>query len=197
MSYGHNDIRARNWALLGTILAFTLWILLLAMLAIPVARADNINVTQGSGKVMATDDIGGVNYQRHKLIFGPDGTNEGDVSRANPLPVTAARSDDFSGVSGNITGVTPVEAAAAAGSGVRYYIETFTVSNSSTSVGTDVELLDGATVKYLCPASPNYGGCAVQFPTPIRGTANTAINCRNATTGAAVKCSVSGFKSSN
>lgn len=194
MSYGPNDLRNQNigFAFIASMIA--IWMFLLTALA---AHADNINVTQGSGKVMATDDIGGVNFQRHKLIFGPDGTNEGDVSRTNPLPVTSQRSDDFSGVSANITGVTPVEAAPAAGSGVRYYIETFTVSNSSTTVGTDVELLDGATVKYLCPAGPVYGGCAVTFPTPIRGTANTAINCRNATTGAAVKCSVSGFKSSN
>ena len=39
---------------------------------------------------MATDDISGVHYQRIKIVTGPDGTNEGDVSNSNPLPVSAA-----------------------------------------------------------------------------------------------------------
>lgn len=37
---------------------------------------------------LATDDIDGVHYPRTKLIFGADGITAGDVSAANPLPVT-------------------------------------------------------------------------------------------------------------
>lgn len=40
-----------------------------------------------SGDVIATDDIGGVKFQRVKMILGADGVNDGDVSSANPLPV--------------------------------------------------------------------------------------------------------------
>lgn len=40
-----------------------------------------------SGDVIATDDIGGVKFQRVKLIHGADGVNDGDVSTVNPLPV--------------------------------------------------------------------------------------------------------------
>lgn len=36
--------------------------------------ADNFAVTAGSGTTIATDDIGGVNYQRVKLSLGADGT---------------------------------------------------------------------------------------------------------------------------
>lgn len=52
--------------------------------------ADNTTITEGVGKVIASDEIAGVNYQRIKLIHGADGTNDGDVSSANPLPTADA-----------------------------------------------------------------------------------------------------------
>jgi hypothetical protein len=52
--------------------------------------ADNTTLP-GAGDVIASDDIGGAKYQRIKLIYGPDGTNSGDVSTANPLPVTEVK----------------------------------------------------------------------------------------------------------
>lgn len=53
--------------------------------------ADNttIPLPQTSGDVVATDDIGGVKFQRIKLIHGADGVNAGDVSVVNGLPVSA------------------------------------------------------------------------------------------------------------
>lgn len=61
--------------------------------------ADNTTLNTGSGgDVVASDDIGGVKYQRVKLIHGVDGTNDGDVSRTNPLPTVPAfgsRSDTY------------------------------------------------------------------------------------------------------
>ncbi len=53
--------------------------------------ADNILVTEGSGKTMATDDISSVHFQRNKLVHGVDGTNDGDVSRTNGLPVSSSQ----------------------------------------------------------------------------------------------------------
>lgn len=58
--------------------------------------ADNITALGNTGAgtdVLATDDIGGVQYPRVKLIFGADGVNSGDVSSANPLPIQAAPLD--------------------------------------------------------------------------------------------------------
>lgn len=50
--------------------------------------ADNVTANSGSGgPVIATDDIGSVHYTRIKLVHGADGTNDGDVSTANPYPV--------------------------------------------------------------------------------------------------------------
>lgn len=65
--------------------------------------ADNVPVGPTGGGVtsddsIAADDIGGVKYQRIKLIHGPDNTNDGDVSKSNPLPVEEhCENQDFDG----------------------------------------------------------------------------------------------------
>lgn len=49
---------------------------------------DNVLITQGSGTIVATDDVGaGVQVQRVKVTSGPDGTAN-DAQVASPLPVT-------------------------------------------------------------------------------------------------------------
>lgn len=51
--------------------------------------SDNFVSNPGSGgSTFASDDISSVQYPRIKLIQGADGTNDGDVSKANPFPVT-------------------------------------------------------------------------------------------------------------
>jgi hypothetical protein len=50
--------------------------------------ADNVAITAGAGTNIATDDIGGVQYQRVKIAYGTDGSAT-DASATNPLPVTA------------------------------------------------------------------------------------------------------------
>ncbi len=51
--------------------------------------ADNVTLP-ASAQVIATDEIAGVHYPRTKITLGADGTDDGDVSGANPLPVTVA-----------------------------------------------------------------------------------------------------------
>lgn len=50
--------------------------------------ADNVTAP-GTGTVFASDDIGGVHYQRVKPVVGADGSAT-DVSSANPLPISAS-----------------------------------------------------------------------------------------------------------
>ena len=50
--------------------------------------ADNVGYTPGSGATVAADEIGGVLYQRAKVVVGEDGVAT-DVSEANPMPVGA------------------------------------------------------------------------------------------------------------
>ena len=51
--------------------------------------ADNFQASAGTGDgvAFASDDISSVHYPRVKLVHGADGTNDGDISTANPLPV--------------------------------------------------------------------------------------------------------------
>lgn len=42
--------------------------------------ADNVAITAGAGTNIASDDIGGVQFQRVKMTVGPDGTNTGDLA---------------------------------------------------------------------------------------------------------------------
>jgi hypothetical protein len=50
--------------------------------------ADDVTITPGSGATIAADDVGGVKYQRVKVVWGPDGTaNDTDVASGKPLPV--------------------------------------------------------------------------------------------------------------
>ena len=52
--------------------------------------ADNavLSAAVGVGITAALDDIGGVHYPRSKIVIGADGVNDGDVSSANPMPVS-------------------------------------------------------------------------------------------------------------
>jgi hypothetical protein len=52
--------------------------------------ADNTTLNTGAGgDVIATDDIGGVKYQRVKVTYGPDGASS-DVAVGNGLPVASS-----------------------------------------------------------------------------------------------------------
>lgn len=48
--------------------------------------ADNVNITPGSGAVIASDEVAGAQYQRVKMVWGADGTAT-DASGTNPVPV--------------------------------------------------------------------------------------------------------------
>lgn len=55
--------------------------------------ADNTELNAGSGgDIIASDDIAGVKIQRIKIVEGADGSNDGDISAANPLPVDVSDS---------------------------------------------------------------------------------------------------------
>ena len=54
--------------------------------------ADNFTTKDFSGASItgAADEIASVKYPRVKMVLGADGTNDGDVSSTNPMPVSAA-----------------------------------------------------------------------------------------------------------
>jgi hypothetical protein len=52
--------------------------------------ADNVGYTPGVGATIAADDIGGILYQKVKMIHGVDGVAH-ETADSNPLPVTATQ----------------------------------------------------------------------------------------------------------
>ena len=54
--------------------------------------ADNVNYNPTGTTQIASDDVGGVQYQRIKPAFGEDGTAT-DVSNTNPMPVTISQGE--------------------------------------------------------------------------------------------------------
>ena len=53
--------------------------------------SDNTELNPGyGGDIYAADDVGGIKYQRVKLVHGADGVNDGDVATGNGLPVAPA-----------------------------------------------------------------------------------------------------------
>lgn len=104
--------------------------------------ADNTTLnTMTGGDVYGSDDISGVKYQRIKLIHGADGTNDGDVAKANPLPVIIADTDR--------TDFRWYAVAAAAGTTTTETAITLTQSSgtSATTTGTSFKPTSGNRLK--------------------------------------------------
>lgn len=66
--------------------------------------ADNVNITPGSGEVIAADEVAGAKFQRVKIAWGADGT-AGETTTSNPLPVGAVA--DTSAITNAGASLTP------------------------------------------------------------------------------------------
>lgn len=100
----------------------------------------------------------------------------------------------YAAAAGGIVNTTDVVAKAAGAAGIRNYITGLHLRNSS-AVATEFVVKDGATVIFRTqlPASMAFD-IPVTFPTPLRGTAATAVNLACVTTGAAVYANVQGYQ---
>jgi hypothetical protein len=95
--------------------------------------------------------------------------------------------------SGNKTDTTDLSLMPAPGAGIRNYVTHITITNAHATVGTKVVLKDGSTIIWRGYADALGGGVSGPLPTPLRLTANTALNGACITTGADVDFSVVGF----
>lgn len=89
---------------------------------------------------------------------------------------------------------TADDVAKANASGLRNYITGIQVFNSHDTQGTAVVIKDGSTVIWQGWAEQAGGGCSAKFDPPLRGTANTAVNVANVTSGAATFFNLQGFQ---
>lgn len=85
---------------------------------------------------------------------------------------------------------------AAGAAGVRHYITGVQVFNGHDTVGTEVVIKDGSSVLWRGWAEQTGGGCSAKFDPPLRGTAATAVNVANITTGSATYFNLQGYSAS-
>ncbi len=104
------------------------------------------------------------------------------------------RADKISGAIGPLSNTTPAPVIAAQGATVAVDVTKITITNAHATVGTVVEIRNGATVKWVVYAAPAGGGVSEIFVDELVGVVNTAWNAVCLTTGSAVYVSMSGHK---
>lgn len=100
--------------------------------------------------------------------------------------------DIVTGNASNTDG-TSTQCIAASGAGVKTYLTSVVLTNTSAS-NIYVEIKDGTTAKLTVPVPAN-GGAVVNLSVPVPGTANTAWNFDPSAATTTVFCSMVGFKS--
>ncbi|MCA3247050.1 MAG: hypothetical protein ING29_11315 [Azospirillum sp.] len=110
-------------------------------------------------------------------------------------PYAIPESDwSYAAAAGGIVNTTDVPVRAAAAAGIRNYVTAATFSNASATVATEVVIKDGASTVLWRESLPALTrSYSVVFPTPLRGTAATAVNVACITTGAQVYVNMQGY----
>lgn len=99
------------------------------------------------------------------------------------------------GATAAIVDTTGTAILASAGGSLRNYVTSIAVFNSHATVSSVVEIRDGTTtVMFRGYALAAGGGFTISFPTPLRGTAATAVNAYVITTGSNIYVSATGYK---
>ncbi|WP_027285915.1 ubiquitin-activating E1 FCCH domain-containing protein [Rubritepida flocculans] len=112
------------------------------------------------------------------LVTKPYAIPEADWSYAGPLSGLATGSD------------TPVQTAA--GTGLRRYVTALQLQNAS-GTASEFQVKDGASVIWRALLPANLPPTDMVFPTPLRSSANTALNVQAVTAGAVVIANLQGF----
>lgn len=98
----------------------------------------------------------------------------------------------YAGPIAGLTTATDIAAKAAAGAGVRNYVTALQVQNTS-ATATEFQIKDGATVIWRCLLPANSAVLDISFPSPLKGTANTALNIQAVTAGSVVVANLQGY----
>jgi hypothetical protein len=116
-----------------------------------------------------------------------------DLIGRQVVALGAIPENSLSGTTAAMTATTATDIIAAQASGVRIYCTSIIVANQHATVGTAVQILDGATVvaTVYVDAKKTEG---FAFPFPLRGTAATALRALNVTTGSSTIVTAIGYK---
>ncbi len=191
----------------------------LAMVAATTAGATNIVVTSASSDSCRVNSLGSgvVGPVAHDSPVASSPVRTG--SRAVSANVAAVSNNDtidnittlvgagivkpfsipeadwqYAAQAGGIVNTTDVVVRAAGAAGIRNYVTAVQIRNVST-VSTEVVIKDGSTIIWrdFFPAN-NSAPQEVVFPTPLKGTAATALNVACLTTAAAVFVNAQGYQ---
>ena len=102
----------------------------------------------------------------------------------------------YAGATGGLVNTTAVTIKAAAGAGIRAYITSLQLMNSHATTGTEIVINDGSAGTAIWRGFvPPLGGLSATFPVPLKSTANTLLEVKEATATATtgVLVSVQGY----
>lgn len=100
---------------------------------------------------------------------------------------------DWSYTGTAVVNTTDVVLAAAAGAGIRRYLTALQLKNTN-ATATEVVVKDGATVIWRLSLPANMANAdTLVFPSPLKSTANAALNFACITTGANVYVAAQGY----
>lgn len=122
--------------------------------------ADNVAVTAGAGTTIATDDIGGVQFQRVKIALGPDGTHRRDWNGESTPYRKISTADNNSTVVKNAAGHLSYIIASNLNASVRY----LKFYNMATA---PAPATDNANLVLVVALPPNSAMFVAQFANPI------------------------------
>jgi hypothetical protein len=125
------------------------------------------------------------------------------VDRNGRVITTLAPAGETFQSCGTATAVTSDVAIKAAVASNRMYVTSITCKNTSITASTPIDFKDGSTiiavggVGAVVAASGTSGAYFAEFPTPLRGSSNTALNFATNTATTSVTCCAQGFVSVN
>jgi len=177
-------LRTVSTAVTGTVTAT------IAAGASTIAKAEDAAHASGNVGIMSL----GVRYES---LTAPCAANDygfvqvDDLGKTVTMPY-APTVNHIQGTTAAITNTSDTAVITAGAAGVRNYITSITVANSS-AVASVVELKDGSTVIWRGYA-PATNQISINFPTPLKGTYATAINVAMLTTATNTYVTCTGFR---
>lgn len=100
----------------------------------------------------------------------------------------------YAAAGGGITDTSDVVLKAAGGFGVSNYLTSLQICNTS-NVATEVVIKDGSTVIWRCKVGASMiSPATIEFPKPLVGSANTALNAACITTSSATYINAQGYQ---
>jgi hypothetical protein len=177
---------------------------------------NQVQISEGSGKSIATSTIGGLDYQQ-VIIYGGNvsvlsagianqsvsGTVGASIIGSVPVTLgnlsasvygTYTTPNNFvSGVTSVIVTTSSVQALASPGGTARNYITHIMATNGG-AVGTYVNIVDGGQVIYAGYAAASGGGFSATLPTPLKQPTSVQALYAATTATSSVVVAMSGYK---